>query len=57
MVIPKSIMELAKVEAVSEKVISQTVKKHRGTSRAPMIAQPYQNSTMIMSNGVELVVT
>ena len=50
-------MELAKVEAVSEKVISQTVKKHRGTSRAPMIAQPYQNSTMIMSNGVELVVT
>ena len=33
-------MEAAKAEPGSENVISQTVRKVNGTSRAPIVAQP-----------------
>ena len=38
--LPKRIMEAAKAEPGSENVISQTVRKVNGTSRAPIVAQP-----------------
>ena len=44
--VPKSIMSPAKVAACSEKVISHTVKKDRGESNAPIVAQPCQYFTI-----------
>jgi hypothetical protein len=43
-ILPKRIEMPAKVAAEREKVISHTVKKERGTKRAPIMAQPWNRT-------------